>query len=216
MVAAAADLARTQNSLSESFAKIKGYRIRFSFGSSGMLARQIANGAPFDVFLSANESFIRDLAAAGKIVPESVQVYAEGRLGLWSRGGRVQRLEDLGSPGVRHVAIANPTHAPYGLAAREALQRMHLWDKLAGRMVYGENVQSALQYAETGNADAAVVAWSLVFDRGGILLPADLHSPIRQFGGVVAGSRARDRASAFLKFLSSPAGKQVLRQWGFN
>lgn len=214
LVAAAADLARIQPSLSASFAKSTGYTVRFSFGASGMLARQIENGAPFDVFLSANEQFVRDLAASGAILPQSVRVYAQGRLGLWSRGGRTGTLEDLIS--ARHIAIANPLHAPYGIAAQEALKRKGLWNRLAARMVYGENVRQALQYAETGNADAVITAWSLVFDRGGVPLPASLHAPIRQSGGVTATSRHREAATAFMNFLTGPAGREVLNRYGFE
>ena len=214
LVAAAADLARAQDSLAASFAKSGPYRVRFSLGASGMLARQIENGAPFDVFLSANEQFVRQLAAAGKL--EDIKIYAQGRLGLWSRSGRIRTPADLAGPDVRHVAIANPLHAPYGLAAQQALEKLGLWEKLKPRLVLGENVQQAFEYAGTGNADAVITAWSLVFDRGGIQLPADLHAPIRQAGGVVSGSRNKAAATAFLEFLNGPAGRAVLERWGFR
>lgn len=214
LVAGAADLARAQAELSESFAKDTGCSLRFSLGSSGMLARQIENGAPFDVYLSANQLFVDQLAASGKLLPGSVRTYAQGHLGLWSRSGRIRAPEDLLR--ASHVAIPNPLHAPYGVAAREALRKLGLWDKLAAKIVYGENVQQTFQFAETGNADAAITAWSLVHDRGGIQLAAALHAPIRQAGGVVAATRDQAAALRFLEWLVSPRGKQVLRRYGFE
>lgn len=181
-----------------------------------MLARQIENGAPYDVYLAANQTFVDELQKAGKMLPETVRAYSRGRLALWSRSGRYRSLGDLAAPGVRHVAIANPAHAPYGVAAREALQRQGLWEKLAGRIVYGENVQQTLQFAETGNAEAAITAWSLVIGRGGVLLPASLHTPIRQVGGVVAGTRHPAQAKRFIEFLTGPQGQEILARHGFT
>ena len=215
LVAAAADLARTQASLSASFAKTAGIHVRFTFGSSGMLARQIENGAPYDVFLSANEGFVRELTKTGKIVPDSVVNYASGRLGLWSRSGRYRKLTDLLDPAVRHVAIANPVHAPYGMAAREALKRQGFWEKLEKKLVYGENVQQAFQFAQSGNADAVITAWSLVHDRGGVLLPDAWHQPVRQVGGAVAGRPNTEAARRFLRFLAGPEGRKILEKSGF-
>jgi molybdate transport system substrate-binding protein len=215
-VAAAADLARIQTHICSSFAKATGFRARFSLGASGMLARQIENGAPFDVYLSANERFTRDLEATGKLAPGSVRVYAQGRLGLWSRSGRIRTLDDLLAPGIRHVAIANPLHAPYGMAAQQALKNRGLWEKLAGKIVYGENVQQALNFAETGNADAVLTAWSLVFDHGVVSLPANLHAPIRQVGAVVKSTRHPAAAFAFLNFLTGPEGRRLLSRFGLE
>ena len=181
-----------------------------------MLARQIENGAPYDVYLSANEVFVKQLADSGKVLRDSVTVYAYGRLGLWSRSGRIAKLTDLLDPSIRHVAIANPLHAPYGVAAREALRRQGLWDKLHGKLVYGENVQQTLQYAESGNADAAITAWSLVFDRGAVQLPAAWHDPIRQVGAAVAGRPNIASARRFLEFLTGPQGREILRKFGLQ
>ena len=179
-------------------------------------SRQIEQGAPFDVFLSANEAFVSKLTAAGKLRPDSVRFYAHGRLALWSRSGGFRRLEDIARPGVRHIAMANPSHAPYGAAAQQALSRADLWEKLKAKVVYGENVQQALQFARTGNAEVAITSWSLVFDGGGVLLPADSHPPIRQAGAVVAGTRQPEAAAAFLGFLTGPKGREILRRFGFE
>jgi len=215
VVAAAADLIPLESPLTDSFQKATGNRVRFAFGSSGMLTQQIRNGAPYDVFLSANEDFVRSLAEAGDIDRESVKVYAIGRIALWSKDGSVKDVGALLDPRVRHIAIANPAHAPYGVAARDLLSRLGLWPKLASRVVYGENVRQTLQYAESGNAEAAIVAWSLVFDRGGVLLAAN-HVPIRQVGGMVSRTRQAAVAARFLVFLAGPEGQAILKRFGFE
>ena len=145
-----------------------------------MLARQIENGAPYDVYLSA-------------------RVYGLGRVAIWSKDGSIGKLSDLGS--VRRLSLPNPAHAPYGVAARQALEKEGIWKSLEARIVYAENVRQALQFTESGNVDAAITAWSLVFDRGGILIPAGLHAPIRQAAGVVAASSNRTLLSRYGLFV---------------
>ena len=216
LVAAAADLAGVKEPLAQAFERATGLKVRFTLGASGMLARQIEQGAPYDVFLSANEGFVTELAKAGRLAPDSVRVYAYGRLGLWSRDGSVKSPEDLKSARVLHVAIANPAHAPYGAAAREFLERQGLWKALEPKLVFGENVRQALQYAESGNADAVITAWSLLYDRGGVLLPDTGHAPIRQAGGVVTGRPNEPAARKFLDFLSGAEGRRVLEGRGFS
>lgn len=217
LVAAAADLAPLSEELSQSFAKSTGGAARFTFAASGLLARQIAQGAPYDVYLSANEAFVKQLEESGGLLKDSVRQYARGRIALWAkRDDRIRSLQDLAAAGVRHVAIANPAHAPYGAAARDALKHQGLWEKLSAKIVYGENVQQTLQYAETGNADAAITAWSLVLHRGGKLLPEEWHSPIRQVGGVVSGSRKEKAARQFMMFLTGKEGRAILRRFGFD
>lgn len=188
-----------------------GVRIRFTFGASGGLAQQIKSGAPYDLFLSADEARVKDT-----VIPGSETIYAQGRIALWSKSGKIASLAGLEAPGVLHVAIANPEHAPYGTAAKQALQKAGLWTKLAGKVVYGESVRQALEYAESGNADAVITAWSLVINRGGIELPANLHDPIRQTGGVVKSSQHAQAGRAFLRFLVSAEGRRLLTNGGFD
>jgi len=216
LVGAAADLQPLEPELTRAFSSATGASVRFTFGSSGNLAQQIGHGAPYDVYLSANEGFVTRLADSGHLLKDSVQVYAQGRIGLWSKGGRIRSLSELAQPAVRHISIANPEHAPYGVAAREVLKNQGLWEKLTSKIVYGENVQQAFQYAETGNADAAIIAWSLVANKGGILLPAAWHAPIRQAGGVVASSKNVPLARRFVEFLAGPQGRAVLTRFGFD
>ncbi|MFN0165300.1 MAG: molybdate ABC transporter substrate-binding protein [Bryobacteraceae bacterium] len=210
LVAAASDLSSLQEPLASA---VPGCRVRFVFGSSGMLARQIAQGAPYDVFLSADEHRVRELSDQHALDPD-ILIYAVGRLAMWSKSLRLTRLAELTGPAVRHVALANPAHAPYGLAARQALERAGLWNQLKEKLVMGENVRQALEYASSGNADVALTAWSLVSRRGGVLVPSDLHEPIRQSGGVVRSSRQKETARRFLAFLTSDRGRRLLRENG--
>ena len=208
LVAAASDLAPLSAAIEKNFGKV-----RFSFASSGSLARQIENGAPFDVFLSASDQYVQELAASGSIDPSSVAVYALGRIALWSPNGAVRELKDLKKTPVKHLAIANPQHAPYGLAARQALEKNNLWKAIEPKIVYGENVRQALQFAESGNADAVITSWTLLIGRG-ILLPADLHAPIRQTAGIVKSSANAAAARQFLSFLISRQGRKILADGG--
>ncbi len=179
-----------------------------------MLARQIANGAPYDVYLSANERYVQQLLDSGDLLPETLRVYAFGRLGLWAPGGGIRTLEDLTAPAVRRIAMANPSHAPYGVAAKQALQRRGLWERLKPKIVLGENVRQAFQYAESGNVEAALTAWTFVARRGAMLIPEKWHEPIRQTGAVVSRSAHREIAREFLEFLAGNEGRQILRKHG--
>lgn len=208
-IAAAADLAPLEKPLAQAFGPL-----RFTLGASGMLAHQIENGAPYDVFLSADEKLVSSLSASGRLLPDSVRVYAFGRLALWSRDGSIQRLEDLKGERVKQVAIANPAHAPYGVAALEVLKKQGLWDALQPHVVFGENVRQAVQFAESGNADAVISAWTLLKDRGGILLPDSWHSPIRQAGGIVKGTKNLEQARRFMDFLTGAQGRALLARYG--
>lgn len=226
-VAAASDLQRAFDELGRAYTRQTGRQVVFSFGSSGLLARQIGEGAPFDLLASASGDYVDRLAAQGRIAPGTRLVYGQGRLVLWTRqeGPRLDSLAALAAhlaePGqVRRVAVANPEHAPYGRAALEALDRAGLKDALKGRLVFAENVRQALQYAETGNADAALVALSLVQNRDGpargryVLIEERLHQPIEQVLGVISGQNeagARD----FVALLRAPQGQAILRRYGF-
>jgi molybdate transport system substrate-binding protein len=215
LVAAAADLSQMGNDLAV-LAGRNGVTIRLAYGSSGQLAQQIEQGAPYDVYVSANLQYARDLESQGKLVPGSVVEYARGRLALWSPHGRFRQLSDLAVPSVSHVAIANPAHAPYGVAARQALEKAGLWASLADRLVLGENVRQAFQFVSTGNADAGLVALSLVKDKGGILVDGSLHEPVVQAGGVVAGSRQPELGGRFLALLVGKEGQELLARSGFE
>lgn len=210
LVAAASDLAPLQALWQEQFPG----KVTFTFGASGMLARQIENGAPFDLFLSADEFQIEPLTKKNKVNADSRQIYAIGRLAVWSKSGTFKTWADVSR--AQHIAIANPLHAPYGRAAQEALEKSGLWAKVQDKLVLAENVRQAFQFAESGNADVCLTAYSLVFDQGGVAVPEDLHRPLRQIGVVVSKSKQKKEATAFLDFLLSPAGRSIFATHGFN
>ena len=218
-VAAAADLARAFEDAGKAFEAQTGKKVTLSFGSTGLLAKQIAEGAPFDLFAAANVSFVDDLLASGKCNSDTKSLYARGRIVVWTRDGAaaVNRLADLADARFVKIALANPEHAPYGKAAREALQKAGLWDTLKPRLVFGENVQQALQYAQSGNADAAIVALSLATVAGGshALVPDTEHAPLDQ-ALVVCGTGARAAtAKDFAAFVGSPDGRAIMNRYGF-
>jgi molybdate transport system substrate-binding protein len=213
LVGAASDLGPLSEKLGQAASKPLGMRVRFTLASSGDLLQQIANGAPFDVYLSANESYVADAAKRGYVDPSTMLTYAIGRLALWSKSGSVRSLEDLRKPDILHVAIPDPQHAPYGIAARDALEKRGLWKDIQSKIVYGENVRQALQFAESGNAEAVITSWTLLKGRG-VLLPQEWYAPIRQTGAVVKSSAESDAARKFLKFLTSPEGRKILSDDG--
>ena len=214
LVAAASDLATSEKPLAAAFRAGTGIPIRFVLHSSGMLARQIQNGAPYDVYLSANERYVQDLVDSGDLIRDTVRVYATGRLGLWSKTSRINTMERLRDPKVRNIAIANPAHAPYGVAAKQALSSQGLWDALRGRIVFAENVRQTFQYGDSGNADAIITSWTLVHDKGAMMPPAEWHDPIRQAGGVTTQSKQKGPATRFVEFLMGEDGQAVLRNHG--
>jgi molybdate transport system substrate-binding protein len=221
-VAAAADLAFAFPSLGQLYEKATGQRVVFSFGSTGMLERQIAEGAPFDAFAAANASFAEDAVASGACLGDSKTLYATGRIVLFAAKGSAvapTTVADLTNARIAKIAIANPDHAPYGRAAKQALVRAGAWDKVSEKVVYGENVQQALEFARSGNADVAIVALSLAIvtpDGTWTAIPADLHERIDQV--LVACTHGRAGANdgrRFIAFVSSEAGRSVLHRYGF-
>ena len=230
-VAAAANLSNTIDQLAEAFTQKTGIQVVVSIGSTTSLTQQIENGAPFDLFAAADTEHIDQLIADGFAVPGSRAVYARGRLVAWTpdrgedRGDLVlNRLEDLANPEVKFVAIANPELAPYGEAAVELLMAKGLWDAVEPKLVYGNNVTQALQLAETGNADAALVAYSLVGGgvHGGHVFGGDtdadtepMHQPLDQALGIMTQSPHQQLAHQFADFLRSPEGQKILQQNGY-
>jgi molybdate transport system substrate-binding protein len=223
-VAAASDLQAALPSVIARFQKETGVRVQPTFGSSGNFFTQLQNGAPFDVFLSADIEYPRRLQAAG--LGEGVVSYGTGRLVLWTRrdsGIDVTRgLDVVLDPRVKRIAIANPKYAPYGRAAVAALESQHVYEKVRDRLVFGENIAQAVQFAQSGNADVGIIALALAvgpaLKASGtyVEIPASLHPPIEQ--GAIVLKSARDSAAArrFVAFLGRRDTVDYLKQAGFE
>jgi molybdate transport system substrate-binding protein len=225
-VAAASDLQFALTDIVDRFASETGDRVELIFGSSGTLARQIQDGAPFALFLSADEAFVEQLARAGRTRDQGAQ-YAIGRIVLFappgsplipSEGwGGLARLIERGQ--VPRFAIANPDHAPYGRAAEQALRTRGLWDGLRPALVLGENVSQAAQFATTGNAVGGIIAYSLALapamkERGThFLIAADDYEPLRQ--RMVLLANAGPVAERFYRYLQEPTARETLARYGF-
>lgn len=219
-VSAAADLTPAFEELGRTFEHDTGIKVIFNFGSTGQLTQQIEQGAPVDLLAAANVSFIEELEHKNLIVPDTKTLYAQGRITLWTHSDsslKLDRIEDLAKPEVRRIAIANPEHAPYGDAARQALQSAGVWDRVSSRLVFGENISQTLQYAETGNVDAAIVALSLSVNSKGrwVLIPDQLHKPLNQAIAVIRSTRHEAEARRFASFVNSTQGRLVMRKYGF-
>ena len=220
VVSAASDLTPAFQEIGRLFEQQEGTKVSFNFGSTGQLTQQIEQGAPVDLFAAANVSFVEGLEKKGLIIPDTKALYAQGRITLWTRDDntlKLERVEDLARPEFKKVAVANPEHAPYGAAAREALQAAGVWEAVAPKLVYGENISQTLQYAESGNVDAAVVALSLSTQSRGrwVLIPAELHKPLNQVLAVIKGTKHEREARRFAAFVNSAEGRGVMRRYGF-
>jgi len=223
LVAAASSLGPVMSALTSDFARRHpGLDVRLSLGSSGKLYHQIVQGAPFDLFYSADTWYPQQLVNAGK-TSGSVRVYARGRLVLWSKTLDAEILgpEVLNSPEVKRIALANPQHAPYGMRAKEFLQTRALWEPLKPKLVFGENIAQAAQFAQTGNAQVGLLALSLMSspelrDSGGYwLIPESEHRPLAQ--GYVVLTPAADKSAQrlFTDYMVSPEARAILEHYGF-
>ena len=218
-VAAASDLSRAFTEVGKAFTARTGTPVVFTFGSSGLLAKQLAEGAPFDLYAAASRQYVSQVVDAKACDGSTRALYGIGRLVVWTKGAAITKLEELAEPRFAKIAIANPDHAPYGKAAREALQQAGVWDRVADRMVFGENVQATMQWAQDGSADAALVALSLAtVTTGGNSLPVDasLHAPLEQELVVCGQHAGHAGAVAFAAFVASPEGRDIMRNYGFR
>ena len=219
-VAAASDLTPAFEEIGREFEANHKTKVVFVFGSTGMLTRQIENGAPMDLFAAANVAYVEQLEQKGLIVPGTKALYARGRITVWTTADsalQIRTIGDLVSPEVERIAIANPDHAPYGLAAQQAMQSAGIWETIKPKLVYGDNIRQTLQYAETGNVDVAIVALSLSQQSKGrwTLIPEDLHQPIDQGLAVIKSTRNEQAAREFANFITGARGKEILAKYGF-
>lgn len=219
-VAAAADLTPAFQEIGREFEASHHIKVVFVFGSTGMLTRQIENGAPFDVFAAANVSYVDQLEQKGLIVADTKRIYARGRITLWTTANsplRIEKIQDLTLGDVHRIAIANPDHAPYGQAARAALESAGIWEAVRPKLVYGDNIRQTLQYAETGNVEVAIVSLSLSTESKGrwVLVPEELHKPIDQGMAVMKVTKNQQAARAFSEFINGDKGREIMKKYGF-
>jgi molybdate transport system substrate-binding protein len=224
-VAAASDLTYAMNEMAANFEKATGCSLRLSMGSSGNFLTQIENGAPFDVFFSADIAYPKKLEAEGLAAPGSTYLYAIGKIVLWARkdsGVNVGKgFAVLSDPAVHKIAIANPEHAPYGRAAEEALRHAGVYDAVKNKLVLGENISQAAEFVDSGNAEAGIVALSLVLslamkDKGiAWNIPENLYAPIEQGVVVVLAAVNPRGAGQFLDYIKMPETAALLERYGF-
>jgi|KBSMisStandDraft_5_1062788.scaffolds.fasta_scaffold35953_5 molybdate transport system substrate-binding protein len=219
LIAAAADLRLAMDEIVGQFQTAHPeVAVKTSYGSSGQFTSQIENGAPFDVFLSADAAYPRRLADEGLALAGSEFVYAIGSIVLWvpdSSPLQLTGVDALRDPSIRHIAIANPQHAPYGKAAEAALRSRGLYDQVKDKLVYGENVAQALQFVETGAAEIGIVSHSLVKGGRSWEVPRDAYPKMEQGGIIVKSSRHAALAQEFRTFLLSEQGRSILKRFGF-
>jgi len=227
VIAAASDLQFVLEEIAAGFRASSGMDVSLSFGSTGNFARQIRQGAPFEMFMAADEDFILDLARDGFTTDKGV-LYGIGRIALivptgsalLPDGGLDDLAQGLRDGRVTHFAIANPDHAPYGARARQALQHKGLWDAIQPALVLGENVSQAAQFATSGNAQGGIIAQSLALSPKvsalgvSALIPAEWHTPLRQRMGLIKG--AGPVALAFYAYLQGPAARGAFDRAGFT
>src|SRR5271170_5666836 len=226
-VAAAADMSAALPELVTAYTHKTGQTVKLSFGSSGNLTNQIRNGAPFDVFFSADEEYPQQLIAEGLAAKDTLYRYAVGRLVLWVPGDSALDLSKLGikallDPSVKKISIANPATAPYGRAAEAALRHFDIYDRVSGKLVLGENVSQAAQFVESGNAQAGLIALSHALapamkDKGRYwTVPLDAYPTLNQAAVVLSKSKQQDAARKFLEFVRGPEASSLLTSYGFS
>ena len=225
-IAAASDLKFCLDEIVTAFKRSHmGADIDVIYGSSGNFKTQIEQGAPFDLYFSADIGYPKKLEEAGLIVPGSVYRYAIGRIVLWtnhaSRRDVSKGMDVLRDPAVKKIAIANPKHAPYGRAAVAAMQHFKVYDEAKDRLVLGENISQAAQFIESGACDVGVIALSLALaptmKAAGTYweIPSDAHPPLEQGAAILKSSKQQETAKQFLEFMRGSQGQEIMKRYGF-
>jgi molybdate transport system substrate-binding protein len=225
-VAAAADLQFAMQDVATRFQKETGKTVKLTYGSSGNFFQQIQNGAPFDIFFSANLDYAKKLEAAGLTVPGSYYQYAKGKIVIWVRNDSKLDLSSgmqvLLDPSVKKIAVANPEHAPYGQAAVAAMQNDKIYENVKDKFVLGENISQTASFVVSGAADVGIVALALALspnmkDKGRYIeVPSGEYPPIEQACVILASSKNKETAGQFLSFVKTAAIGDVLRSYGFD
>ncbi|CAG8868708.1 Molybdate-binding protein ModA [Pseudomonas fluorescens] len=223
-VAVAANFTAPVQALAKDFEKDTGHKLIAAFGATGQFYAQIKNGAPFEVFLAADDSTPAKLEAENQTVPGSRFTYAIGTLALWSakQGYVDDKGEVLKANAFQHLSIANPKTAPYGLAATQVLDKLELTEATRPKLVEGQNITQAYQFVSTGNAELGFVALSQIFKDGKVqsgsawIVPAQLHEPIRQDAVILSKGKDNPAAKALVEYLKGPKAAEVIRSYGYE
>lgn len=226
-VAAASDLNGVLREIAADFERTRGHHVVLAFGSSGNFYSQIRNGAPYDIYMSADADYPSRLVSAGLGERETLYGYARGSIVIWlPNTSRLDpstlREKSLLDDSIRKIAIANPKHAPYGRAAESALKSFGVWEQVAPRLVIGENISQAAQFVETGNAQAGIIALSLALtpamkSRGKYWqIPDEAYAPLNQAAVVLKSSRQPAAAREFIEYLKGDAARTIFRRFGFR
>lgn len=224
-IAAASDLNFAMKDLVAEYEKLAGHHVKLSLGSSGNFYSQIQNGAPFDLYFSADIGYPKKLEGAGLTVPGSLYPYAVGRIVLWA--GMASHLDVskglavLREPRIKKIAIANPKHAPYGRAAVAAMESSGIYESVKEKLILGENISQAAQFIESGACDTGIIALSLALSpamqgKGSYWeVPVDSYPPLEQGAVILKQSKNQEVARRFLEFLKSSQGQEIMRRYGF-
>jgi molybdate transport system substrate-binding protein len=226
LVAVASDFTKPMTEIAVAFEKATGHTAKLSFGSSGKAFAQIQSGAPFEVYLSASEKYPLELEKSGHAVADSHFVYAIGKLVLWSAApGYVDDQGEILKTGdFKHIALADPSHAPYGVVAEEVMKRLGVLTKLRPLFVEGENISQTFQFVSTGNAELGFIAFAQVIDinsgkigsGSGWIIPDNLHDPFNQTAVLLKSGAENPAALALIDFLKSPAALAIIEKYGFG
>lgn len=223
-IAVASNFILPMRSIVREFEKVTSHNVQMSYGSSGKFYAQIMNGAPYDIFLSADTSKPEKLEQADRIVTGSRFTYALGTLVLWTGNELldVSGPEVISTAGINKIAIANPRFAPYGIAARQVFDALKLWPEVKSRLVMGENISQAYQFVDTGNAQLGLIALSQIKNRSqanlakGWIIPRELHSPIQQQAVMIKTTEKNQQAvTSLMHYLQSAHSKQIIESYGY-
>ena len=223
-VAVAANFTAPIQAIAADFEKDTGHKLVAAFGATGQFYTQIKNGAPFEVFLSADDTTPQKLETEGDTVKGTRFTYAIGTLALWSaKGGYVDsKGKVLSDNQYQHLSIANPKTAPYGLAATQVLARLGLTDQVKGKIVEGQNISQAYQFVSTGNAELGFVALSQIYKDGKVtggsawIVPADMHDPIKQDAVILNKGKDNPAAKALVEYLKGPKAAALIKSYGYQ
>ena len=225
IIAAATNLQYALKEIGDNFTRNNEISIIFVWSSSGSLANQIPNGAPYDIFFSANKSMIEPLRSKGFFLDEHTVTFAGGQIAIGIPANNRNRitgtpvtLKDFVNPGMKRIVIASPDHAPFGIAAKEALTNQGLWDKIKSKLLYAENIRQCLQFIQTGNADAGIISSNIPSIEGILVFPIEpsLYTPPEQTAAILKNSPNTEAAIKFLNFLRDKSSTDILEKYNYT